>query len=290
MQGAVEEDNRVNVADKCIVGKLLSKGPVKQYSNNTKRETKESRRICAADTPHPLGTNCSPKHSSSEECIRTGAVEAEWRILGANVWQMNLELDNADIDKSRDQSRHHLSEESEARCNFDVVSEFEVVAKGQGMSTCDITIGLEETHCQCVAFNKGAANEFREDVKGDLDTGHRIDNANRDDKDEAHNDTVEHHSNRSIRRVGSNSCTTNGDGKDERAHVPPLRNFLVRLHQAVMNIEDATLFHLLFLGRAEAVDEIAKVHHDLSAVEKCSMSNDSSVSREEKHVNQCIRR
>lgn len=152
------------------------------------------------------------------------------------------------------------------------------------MGAGDIAVRLEKAHGEGIALDKGATNEFSKDVEGDLDTSHCVDNADRDDEDETHDDTVKNNSDGGVRGVDSNGSTADSDGKDEGDKVPPLRDFLVLLHKAVVDVENTALFDLLLLGRTEAVEQVAEAHHNLRAMEESGVGDDGAVHGKEDHV------
>lgn len=120
----------MNIANKGTLGPLLTGQPEEEHNDNTKRKAEERDGVSAANTPETLGTNSTPKNGGGEEGVDTGAEEAEGSIGGADVLQVDLELDNTNVDKGGDETGNHLREEGKARGNLYVVSQLQVVAEG----------------------------------------------------------------------------------------------------------------------------------------------------------------
>lgn len=89
----------MRVADELVPGVLLAEPPEEDNDDNAQGETNQGLDILTPDTPHLLGADGSPKHGGGEEGVDAGAEEAEGGVVGADVLEMDLVLDDGDADK-----------------------------------------------------------------------------------------------------------------------------------------------------------------------------------------------
>lgn len=287
VEGTAKHDDGVSVADESASGPLSANEVKQENHDETEREANKGRGVSATRTPESLGTDGTPEHSSREEGVLAGAEELERSILSTDISDVDLVLDDANVDECGNQSRNHLGKEGEARGNLNVVGKLEIVGEAERVGAGDVAVRLEEAHGQGVAFDKRATDELGQDVEGDLNTSHGVDNADGDDEDEAERNAVEDNADGGVRRPLRNGNTTENNGNDQADEIPPLRNLLVGGHEAVVDIDDADRVVLLLLA-AEAVDEVANTHHDLDAVIERSISNDRCVNGEKEHVDDSV--
>jgi hypothetical protein len=86
--------------------------------HDTDGETQEHHVVSTSRTKEPLGTQSTPKHCRGEEGVVTGACEAELSVLGANVLERHLEVQDTGRNKGEDQGGDHLT--GKCMVGFDV--------------------------------------------------------------------------------------------------------------------------------------------------------------------------
>ena len=147
---------------------------------------------------------------------------------------------------------------------------------------------FEVIHSQCITSDPRTTDEFCKDIQGDFDSGDGFDYADGNDENEAQEDTIEHDTNGSVRLPPGNASTSKTNSKAKSYQIPPLRNydcvcqlrltknnemlnpvltFRIFSHQLVMNI-CIVMIAVPVLLLAEAVEQIAKAHGDLTSVIK----------------------
>lgn len=271
-------------AEHAAPGEVLAQQPEDDDDGDAQGEAEQRLGVLAADAPDLLGADGAPEHGGGEEGVFAGADKLEGRVLCADALEVDLVGDDADADKGRDERGDHLREEGEARGDLDVVGELEVVAEVESVGAGDVAVRLEEAHGEGVAFDKGAADELGQHVERDLDARHGVDDARGHHEDEAQGDAVEDDAGAGVRGPVGDGGAAEGHADDEDDHVPPLGDFFVLLHQAVVHVEDLALFDLVPLGGAEAVDEVLEAHGDFEPVVEEAVGQGGGVGAEEEHV------
>lgn len=71
------------------------------------------------------------------------------------------------------------------------MGKLEIFAEAQGVRAGDIAKGFEVVHSKRVPLVPGTANELSQDVERNLKSRNRINDADRNDEDEAKRNTVE---------------------------------------------------------------------------------------------------
>lgn len=273
----------MNLADPLPAGEGLAKTPEDEDDGDTERESEEGLGVLATGTPNLLGTDSTPKDRGGEEGVDARAGHLELGIGSADSRNAShLELQDAETHEGRHERRDHLSPESMTRGNLHVVRKLKVVGEPNGVGAGDVAEGLEVIHGQGVALNPGTTDELSKHVEGDLDTGHGLDDTDRDDENQAENDTVEDDTDSGVRGPGSNTGAAESNGDDEGEEVPPLRDLGVDLHKTVVDIEDLVLLDVAVL--AEAADQSLEAEGDLMSVVENGVGNGGGVDGEEEHV------
>jgi hypothetical protein len=95
--------------------------------HDTDGETQEHHIVSTSGTKEPLGTQSTPKDCRGEESVVTGASEAELSVLGANVLERHLEVQDTSRDKGENQGGDHLTDECVVGLDVGVVRQFQVV-------------------------------------------------------------------------------------------------------------------------------------------------------------------
>lgn len=271
------------------MGKFLIQAPKDYHDNNAQRKADEHLAVLPLVAKYLLRPHRTPEDRRGEKSVDARACELVACILcadGADVG--HLEIEDANADDRADESGNHLSSKGLTRRNLDVVCELQVVGEPDGVSASDISKRLEVVHGQGVTVNPRASNELGQDVERYLDTRHGFNDANWNDEHDAERQAVKHNARRGVRIPASNASDTEGNGTDQTQHVPPLGHFFVRLHQAIVHIENVVVFQRCLL--AEAVKQGLEAHEDLVAVVENGIGQRRSVDAKEEHVNDNVAR
>ena len=181
----------------------------------------------------------------------TGASETELGVLGADILERHLEVQDTGRNKGEDQGGDHLTGECMVRLDVGVVCQLQVVRECECLVARDVAEGLEPADCQWgivhnvmnlhqsvgIALHKRTTNELCEDVHGDLDTRNGLHKTDRNEGDEGHNDTENDDDRGSLGGVYSDSDHPNGSSDDKHDKVDPLGYVLVILsHDSSVDI------------------------------------------------------
>lgn len=116
------------------------------------------------------------------------------------------------------------------------MGELEIVREVNGLGDRDVAVHLEVHHLDGVTVRDGTTDSFREDVHGDLNTGDRGDETDRDYEDDRHDDTEDDDGGAGVCRVDADTDHAQHGGDCEDEEVPPLRNLVVRLHELEVDV------------------------------------------------------
>jgi hypothetical protein len=95
--------------------------------HDTDGETQEHHVVSTSRTKEPLGTQSTPEDCRGEESVMTGASEAKLSVLGANVLEGHLEVQDTRRNKGENQGGDHLAGESMVWLDVGVMRQFQVV-------------------------------------------------------------------------------------------------------------------------------------------------------------------
>jgi hypothetical protein len=104
-----------------------------------------------------------------------------------------------------------------------VVSNFEIVGEVDRVSAGHVTERLEVVHGKSVTLDPHTTDELSQDVEGDLDTGHSLDDTDGNDEDQCKDDTVWHNSRGSVSGPSANASETKTNSNEQDGEVPPFR-------------------------------------------------------------------
>jgi hypothetical protein len=79
--------------------------------HDTDRETKKHHVVSTSRTKEPLGTQSTPEDCRGEKGVMTRAGEAKLSVLGANVLERHLEIQDTGRNKGENQGGDHLTDE-----------------------------------------------------------------------------------------------------------------------------------------------------------------------------------
>lgn len=233
------------------MGKLFIKPPEEEDDDDAQRKSNENLGVLAILTKDLLRSDGSPQNRCGEESVDARACELELGIRSANASDaLHLEVENAGADDGADKGGDDLGDKGLTGRDLDVVGELEIVAEPNGVRASYIAKGLEIIHGQRVAVNKGAANKFGEHIEGNFDTCHGLDDAHGNDEDDTERQAIKDNSGRSVGVPASDTSNAQSNGDQETNQIPPLRNFGVRLHQSVMDVEDPLVLDRILLAEA----------------------------------------
>ena len=119
---------------------------VKELTNgkhDTDGETQKHQVVSTTGTKEPLGTQGTPEDCRGEEGVVTGASEAELGVLGANVLEGHLEVQDTGRNKGEDQGSDHLTSKSVVGLDVGVVCQLQVVRECECLVAGNVTESLE---------------------------------------------------------------------------------------------------------------------------------------------------